>query len=339
MTATIAMEIARRGWPHLLASGVRAVPVAGGRLTTSPLWRLDTHDRSYALRGWDSDQVRRAKTAQDFAAQVSDLPTVPVPVPAAISNPAGDRLLPFGDFIWELAPWLPGEATLAVEPSEGKFVAACRALARLHRRAAQIPCSQATCAVERHLAQLSQVEQRLADGEFAPAEEFEWGCAWPSSGLSLEQALLSGVARARQEIQLLRSESFHQHYVWGDAWHNNFLFSGSEVVGLVDFATVRVDTPAVDLARLLGSTADFGRVWWPWGLDAYAAERPLTSQERRAALALIDSGTVLSLANWFRWLSVERRPFPDPLAAIQRVRHFAARLRQLLDLDRENAQM
>ena len=40
-----------------------------------------------------------------------------------------------------------------------------------------------------------------------------------------------------------------------DIWHDHILFTGNEVTGLIDFGAVDIDTPATDIARLLGSFA------------------------------------------------------------------------------------
>ena len=38
-----------------------------------------------------------------------------------------------------------------------------------------------------------------------------------------------------------------------DIWHDHVLFTGDKVTGLVDFGAIDIDTPATDIARLLGS--------------------------------------------------------------------------------------
>jgi Ser/Thr protein kinase RdoA (MazF antagonist) len=102
------------------------------------------------------------------------------------------------------------------------------------------------------------------------------------------------------------------------------------VVGLVDFATVRVDTPHADLARLLGSATTDHPDWWQAGLDSYARVRPLSAADREFIRHLVDVGTVLSLGNWLCWLGVESRQFANPAEAHRRLHHFHRRLTELL---------
>ncbi len=42
-----------------------------------------------------------------------------------------------------------------------------------------------------------------------------------------------------------------------DLWSDHLLFSGTEVSGIIDYGALRVDEPAADLARLLGSLHPF----------------------------------------------------------------------------------
>ena len=97
-----------------------------------------------------------------------------------------------------------------------------------------------------------------------------------------------------------------------DVWHDHVLFDGDTVTGLVDFGAMQIDTPATDVARLLGSLVGDDANGWQEGLTAYSAVRPLTEQESLAVVALDTAGTILAVCNWIRWIYVERRQFPDP---------------------------
>src|SRR5258708_31355678 len=43
------------------------------------------------------------------------------------------------------------------------------------------------------------------------------------------------------------------HYCLGDVWSAHVLFTGDEVMGLIDYGGMPLDHPAQDLARLFGS--------------------------------------------------------------------------------------
>src|SRR6202023_1230336 len=64
-----------------------------------------------------------------------------------------------------------------------------------------------------------------------------------------------------------------------DVWHDHVLFEGDTVSGLIDFGGAKVDSVAVDLARLLGSMAGDDPVLRDAGFGAYVAVRPLSLGE------------------------------------------------------------
>jgi Ser/Thr protein kinase RdoA (MazF antagonist) len=117
-----------------------------------------------------------------------------------------------------------------------------------------------------------------------------------------------------------------------DIWHDHVLFSGERVTGVIDFDAATIDTLTGDIARLLGSLVADDTQRWQLGLAAYESQRSLTSAEREIIPLLDASGTVLSAANWVRWLSspVERRPvgFDDHRAAA-RLGRLCQRMRAL----------
>jgi Ser/Thr protein kinase RdoA (MazF antagonist) len=112
-----------------------------------------------------------------------------------------------------------------------------------------------------------------------------------------------------------------------DIWHDHVLFTGDEVTGIIDFGGIDIDTPAVDVARLLGSLVGSEPPGWETGIDAYSAIRPLSSDERRAVTALDKSGTVLAGCNWIRWIYVEKRRFQNRSQVVTRFTRLLERLR------------
>jgi homoserine kinase type II len=111
-----------------------------------------------------------------------------------------------------------------------------------------------------------------------------------------------------------------------DIWHDHVLYTGDEVTGLVDFGAMRIDTPAVDVARLLGSLAGDDVRRWQIGVAAYEGQRPLSPDERQAVPALDVAGTLLGGCNWVRWVFVERREFEQIGVVAARIAALHARL-------------
>ncbi len=111
-----------------------------------------------------------------------------------------------------------------------------------------------------------------------------------------------------------------------DVWHDHVLFEGNRVTGLVDFGAMQIDTPATDVARLLGSLVGDDDEGWREGLAAYCAVRRLTDQEQQVVPALDAAGTVLALDNWIRWIYVDKRRFDNQARIINRFARLQSRL-------------
>ncbi|HYO24252.1 MAG TPA: phosphotransferase, partial [Lacipirellulaceae bacterium] len=119
----------------------------------------------------------------------------------------------------------------------------------------------------------------------------------------------------------------------GDVWHDHVLFTGNRVTGLLDFGAAGIDSPAGDVARLLGSLAADDADAWALGLAAYEAVRKLSPDEWQAAEAFDATGSTLAAWNWLRWLWPGRGDAPGPVvdrpAALERLQRLLPRLRRL----------
>jgi homoserine kinase type II len=125
-----------------------------------------------------------------------------------------------------------------------------------------------------------------------------------------------------------------------DIWHDHVLFTGNEVTGLVDFGAADIDTPATDIARLLGSLAGSPplpfregpgegspqRNIWQIGLEAYSATRPLSESELLAVFAINAANPILAGCNWIDWLYIQRRQFGNPAQILTRFQRIVAQL-------------
>jgi|694.fasta_scaffold61802_2 Ser/Thr protein kinase RdoA (MazF antagonist) len=108
------------------------------------------------------------------------------------------------------------------------------------------------------------------------------------------------------------------------------------VAGIVDYHAAGIDTPATDLARLLGSwrrpPAAASPELWPEALAAYEAVRPLTATERALVPWLHATGVVVGLDNWFRWTLEEGRRFAAPGHVLGRIDRLSSQLPGALEL-------
>jgi len=118
-----------------------------------------------------------------------------------------------------------------------------------------------------------------------------------------------------------------------DVWCDHVLFDRhvqDRVVGIVDVHAMGMDTPAMDVARLLGSWLPAGtpadEAWWNAAIDAYETVRPLGDHERRLVPMLAATGVIFGLDNWFHWTLDEGRTFPSREGVLSRIAWLVARL-------------
>ena len=95
---------------------------------------------------------------------------------------------------------------------------------------------------------------------------------------------------ARQETLL--------HPCIRDIWHEHVLYEGDRVSGLIDFGSLRIESVAADVARLLGSMVLDDEEGWHAGIEAYGAARPLSPGELRLVKAFDHSTVLMSGLNW-----------------------------------------
>jgi homoserine kinase type II len=111
-----------------------------------------------------------------------------------------------------------------------------------------------------------------------------------------------------------------------DIWHDHVLFDGDKLTGLVDYGGVKIDHVAVDLARLLGSMVEDRADLRTAGLEAYQRIRPLSLQEEELVSVLDETGTLVGLITWLKWLYVDDKQFDDRKAAARRLQMLVRRV-------------
>ncbi|MFM7244691.1 MAG: phosphotransferase [Planctomycetaceae bacterium] len=259
-------------------------------------------------------------------------------VPGALERTAGGTIEDDGHGgIWEAVPFVAGSATDT--PSMEQAAAALQALARIHLAAAEWPLEPITIGPAG--AVLRRVEQaaRLLDHPWRLRRRADASRTALAIEMSsrLEKAIAtagaSDLAAALRCIIDFRSPHVVRHAVLRDVWSGHVLFAGdrpTRVAGIVDLHAASVDTPATDVARLIGSwcrDADVPPdVAWREAVAAYERVRPLASAERLLISWLEASGTILGLDNWFRWVLLEGRQFADAAQVVRRVDRMLSRL-------------
>ncbi len=321
---TAAAEVLRQ-YPRPLYTGVPLPLGNRGGFSGARLWRLDGPAGPLCLRAWPAGF---SPQRLDFIhhcmnhARTAGLAFVP----RLFVTAARTTAIEYAGRLWELQEWLPGEADYHRDPSPEKLRAALVALARLHVcwQTALPPASGVCPAITRRLeivrewrelVQSGWRPQARADDPARPAAE--------NAGRLLPE-------RIDAVPELLRrwaDRTWPLRPCLCDVWHDHVLFDGDRVTGMIDYGAMKIDHPAVDVARLLGSLVEDDLEGWAMALTVYREVRPLSDDEAELARALDVTGTIAAAAVWLRWLYYDGKEFEDRAAAGRRLESIAVRLR------------
>jgi Ser/Thr protein kinase RdoA (MazF antagonist) len=291
--------------------GARIVPASKVGFSGAGVWRLVTSAGEFCLRACASGETRphmQQRHTLMARACAAGLQFVPVVLPSA----KGTTVVEAAGRCWEVMDWMPGRADFHAAPTTARLQNAATALARLHnvwQSASTIgPCP----AVMRRL----EVSQRalpvidLARAGHSPLDDLL---------ARTRRILIRWIPEVPRLLQPWRNFTCHLQPCLRDVWHDHLRFEGDRLTGLVDYAGMGVDSPAADLARMLGSLVEDEDESWGVALRAYRAERAFSSDEERLARILDRTGVIAGLSNWLRWLGEPGRISANVHAAVQRV--------------------
>lgn len=294
---------------------------AGG-FSGALFWRLETDRGSLCLRCWPREHPSRERLEfiQAVLWHVSQEGFRRLPLPLETRTHAG--YICESGRLWELAPWLPGQADYQTSPSPARLQAAMETLAEFHLAAATFPLPEygggAAPGIGERLERLQGLSgervERLA-AAVAPGD-------WPELTWRAGQWLLlapRAIGRVRSLVSRAAEITSPLQPCIRDIWHDHVLFDGDRVTGLIDFGAMRPDSVAGDVARLLGSLAGDDRESWRLGLEAYARRRPLSEEEALLVTAYDGANTLLAGLSWLEWIYLEQRAFENRAAVIERL--------------------
>ncbi len=326
--------------PDCRAESCLSLGSAGG-FSGAAIWKLRCARGSLALRRWPPEHPSPPRlswihsVAAHAAAHGFDL------LPQPITTTDGQTFVHHAGRLWELTPWLPGQADYHQRPSNQRLDNAMLALARLHRAVESFEhvdthLGPSPGAIDRRIriakllaGELTELSAAL-EARPVPPEIADIGRRWIAAfplAATVAAPLLDDAAGFRVAQQpCLR-----------DVWSDHVLFTGDEVTGIVDLGAMRVESVATDVARLLGSMVGSmvgslvgdDAALWQTGLASYTSLRPLDERELHLAFALDLGNVVLSGTLWLRWLLVDGRQFDDIAAIINRLRNGLQRLETL----------
>ncbi len=317
------------------ARNAHYLATAGG-FSGAQFWRITAPRGELCLRRWPTEHPNRRRLLQihHVLRHVYQQGFLLVPVP--VHTLAGLTFVEQEGALYELTPWLPGVADFDERPTEKRLRAAMTAAARFHIAASSVAgferkSGYSPAIVERR----SQVTELRGGGIRRIAAAVSPGINAPLEPLAWEVLSLVPPLLAKIDDELRESETtpLALQPSIRDLRSEHFLFEGEQVSGIVDFGSMRVETPVGDIARALGSLVGDDVARRRIGLQAYETERPLTAGERAILPAFDHSEVVFSAVNWLDWIYCQRRQFDDPQAVLSRIRQLVARLRHLASQD------
>lgn len=307
---------------------VRFLAGAGG-YSGAQFWKLRSPGGDLCLRRWPREHPsqRQLEFIQSVLWHVVQEGFSLVPLPLETINHSGYVLA--AEHLWQLEPWMEGEANYWRAPDDEKLKAAMRALAELHVAASTFPLPDLSPSSSPGILRRIKQLRGLMSGGWQRIKDSFRRDAWPelqSRGEFLDLlfpqhaapvlGLLEGAAQLNVPIQpCLR-----------DIWHDHVLFVENRVAGFVDFGATRPDNVGIDVARLLGSLVGDDSAAWAMGLAAYQDVRALNDHELRLVNVFDKSTVLLAGVNWLDWVFCQDRSFAEPDQILARVDSHLARL-------------
>jgi len=300
-------------------------PIRGG-WSGSRLWKVtDEAGREFCLRQWPLEHPTPQRLT--FIHTVLQRVAVRLPiVPSPLWSQSGATFHQYGGRLWELAPWMPGEADFHSRPTRGKLRSAMNALARFHiaapDRESKVGPAPAWLDRQRQANELvsgglQQIEAAVMQ-PFDPALDTLAHRLLPLAREALQRDLAARFATIPPAVSLQPAIR--------DIHHDHVLFTGDEVTGIIDFGAMRIDSPLADIARLVGSLVGDDREARQFALDTYAELRQLSEADRQVIGLLDETGLILAAFNWLRWLYVERRDMGEVCPIVRRLEEILKRL-------------
>ena len=306
-------------------------------LSGAKIWKcIDDQLRVACLRAWPihhPSQQRLAEIHQYLQyltnAGVSFTPTL-------YCSSSGNTIASDGRRLWELTSWLPGDANYLQAPSWQRLTAAMEGLAKIHHVWSRCWSCEPVCVsptVKDRVQRLSEWESKL--GEASSIAGKARNAIEKLLILDTLELLRARCSTIQRELRLLADQPVTLHFVIRDIWSDHVLFTGDKVTGVIDFGAARIDEPATDLVRLLGTLEPTSQAKTRKGLDDYHRYRRELAVEGEDIveisweryIALDRAATLLSAAQWMQWIVIERRDFSQSLdSLLHRWRQFVLKL-------------
>jgi hypothetical protein len=299
---------------------------AGG-FSGARLWRFRAVTGQFVLRSWPANGPDRShlENIHHWLFLTSETGLTPVPI-----RDNSDRTVQeFEGTLWEITPWLSGQADSAHPPSSTRVQAAFTGLAALHARWASVldykasPGLALRChAVEHLVGGGFDVIENAITHQPASSTLAAAGRQWLALARSLAPLLHETLRKASKSILFLQP-------CLRDARSEHFLFEQDRLSGIVDFGAMGMECVAGDLARLIGDWLGGDPIARAHALTAYERIRPLAPSETSLIPVFESSADLLIGERWLHWHLLEGRVFEDPHAVSKGLARGLKRLERL----------
>ena len=247
--------------PDCQPTHIEPLGSAGG-MSGAQFWRIVSSRGKFILRRWPTEHPSPERLRFIHAvlrhAATRGCGFLPLPV----TTGRGQSFVEHAGHLWELAPWLPGTADYDRSPRLQKLRAAMRALALFHNATADFQFDAPIAATQwlagappapaRHLTRLHELTPDQINDLSRSIRDTTWPDLAPLAR-HFVAALSRAVPHSIAQLEPLAHARLPLQPCLRDIWHDHVLFTGDEVTGLIDFGAIDIDTPATDIARLLGS--------------------------------------------------------------------------------------
>ena len=289
----------------------------------SLLWKISTNETDYLLRCWPCE-TKRERIAWIHTVQSQIRGSGFLYTPQIFQAENQQTFAHVDGRYWELAAWMPGASNSGFDLSESKLLSMFGLLAQFHLHSVQIPA-----AIPMQSGASSTVQERIELIEYfnaIPLEQLSKAILqtkWKdfiNRAVELFDAYQKHSQQLLHELNSVKHLRFHLQPCLRDARGEHFLFESGEPSGLIDYGAMRMESVAVDLARLSSSTIRSSEVAQHEKVVAhYEQHRSLTSDEKSLIQVLMNSSRYLTGMNWIRWVALEKKQFASPDGVLARL--------------------
>ncbi|MDP6553961.1 MAG: phosphotransferase [Pirellulaceae bacterium] len=329
---SLAMQILRH-FPDVDARDIQYLGNAGG-FSGACLWKITTPSGPLCLREWPKPHPTERALGHIHGLLLHAARQGMSELPVPLLHGGGNTILRQRRRLYELTPWMPGQANYRTGPTVRRLRATMTVLARFHAAVRTYPRARAQAgpSCSPSLVQRQAKLERLLHGELDRLAIATAGYH-DAEICRRGQHLLELFSRAAGQVVELLGRATRLKVTLQpcirDIWHDHILFTDDEVTGLIDFGAMRFDNVSCDLARLIGSLVADNQADWSVALHAYETHQPLTADEHLLIRAFDQSGVLMSGLSWLRWICVEGKKFDNQQHVLHRLDENLQRIEHL----------